>query len=121
MAKEIQDDRSKTSTISMGTEIVGEITANGNFRVEGKIKGNLKITGLLVVGGTGEIEGDVVCKSATVAGKIDGKITVEELMALTETAKVHGDIITSKISVDQGAVFSGTCKMDDLPSATQVE
>lgn len=114
MAKPVQDDQSKTSTIALGAEIVGEINANGNFRIEGKIKGNLKITGRLVVVETGIIEGDVSCKSASIAGKLDGKIVVEELLALTSTSNVHGDIIVNKLSVEEGAVFTGTCKMDDI-------
>ncbi len=113
MAKPVQDDQSKTSTIALGAEIIGEINANGNFRIEGKIKGNLKITGRLVVVDTGVIEGDVSCKSASIAGKMDGKLIVEDLLSLTSTSKVHGDLIVSKLSVEEGAVFTGTCKMDE--------
>lgn len=116
MGKVVQDDQSKISIIALGADVTGEINADGNFRVDGKIKGNLRLSGRLVVVDTGVIEGDVVCKSAIIAGKVDGKITVEELLSLNATAKVHGDIIASKIAIVDGAIFSGTCKMDDIPS-----
>ena len=105
-------DETKISTIASGAEITGEINANGNFRIEGKVKGNIKISGKLVIDGTGEIEGDVVCKSALISGKLDGKILVEELLELKSTAKIHADIVTGKISIEEGAVFTGTCNMD---------
>ncbi|MBQ9213685.1 MAG: polymer-forming cytoskeletal protein [Bacteroidales bacterium] len=110
----VVSDNAKISTIAFGADIVGEITANGNFRIEGSIKGNLNITGKLVVDDTGVIDGNVNCKSALISGKLDGKIIVEDLLELKHTAKLHGDIITSKISIEEGAVFSGTCNMDSL-------
>ncbi|MCQ2253276.1 MAG: polymer-forming cytoskeletal protein [Bacteroidales bacterium] len=111
MSKTVSDENN-VSTIALGVEIVGEINANGSFRVVGKIKGNLKLTGKLVVDDTGVIEGDVVCKNATIAGKLDGKIVVEELLQLTSSARVHGEIITSKLAIEDGAIFTGSCNMD---------
>ncbi|MBR4265168.1 MAG: polymer-forming cytoskeletal protein [Bacteroidales bacterium] len=111
MSKSVVDE-SKISTIALGAEIVGEITASGSFRVEGKIKGNVTISGKLVVVDTGVIEGDVTCNSALVSGKLDGKIIVEELLQLNPTARIHGDIVTSKIKIEEGAIFTGTCNMD---------
>ena len=111
MSKVISEE-SKTSTIAAGVEIVGEIKANGNIRIDGKVKGNITLTGKLVVVNTGVIEGDVKCKNANIAGKFDGKIIVEETLTLHETSSVHGDIVTDKLVVENGAVFTGTCNMD---------
>ena len=58
MSKNNVSEESKTSTIAMGVEIVGEIKANGNIRIDGTVKGNISLTGKLVVVNTGIIEGD---------------------------------------------------------------
>ncbi|MBQ3656148.1 MAG: polymer-forming cytoskeletal protein [Bacteroidales bacterium] len=105
-------DETKISTIAFGAEITGEITANGNFRIEGQIKGNINISGKLVVDDSGVIEGNITCKSALISGKLDGQIIVEDLLELKHSAIIHGDIVTSKLSIEEGAVFSGTCNMD---------
>ena len=63
MGKVVDD---KISTIAAGVEITGEIIANGNFRIEGKIKGNIKISGKLVMDETGMIDGNVTCNSALI-------------------------------------------------------
>ena len=39
------------------------------------------------------------------------------LLELKDTAIVHGDIDTSKIIIEEGAVFTGTCEMDGKDSA----
>jgi len=116
MAKVIEQESNALNMIGQGTEITGEIDSKGDIRIDGKIKGNLKVTGKIVLGPTGTIDGDVTCKNADISGKIDGKISISELLTLKATAKIHGDIIASKIAVEPGAIFTGTCKMDSASS-----
>jgi len=103
-----------TNLLAFGTEIIGEIKTDGDIRLDGKLKGNLTAQGKVVLGATGIIEGDITCKNALIEGKLDGKITVAELLTLNSTAKIHGEVITSKLAVEPGAIFTGTCKMDDV-------
>lgn len=97
--------------IGTGTSIVGDITSNGDIRIEGTLKGNLTISGKLVVGATGKIEGNINCQNADVEGDVHGNIIVSELLALKATAKILGDIVTGKISIEPNATFTGTCNM----------
>lgn len=76
------------------------------------LKGTINISGKLVVDESGVIEGNITCKSAMISGKIDGKIVVDELLELKHSANIHGDIVTAKISIEEGAIFTGTCNMD---------
>lgn len=104
-------DSVSINLIGSGTAIVGDITSNGDIRIDGSLKGNITITGKLVVGPTGNIEGNIQCQNADVSGEINGKITVSELLSLKASAKILGDIITGKISVEPNATFTGTCSM----------
>ncbi len=104
-----------TNILALGTEIIGEIKTDGDIRLDGKLKGNLTAQGKIVLGATGIIDGDINCKNALIEGKLDGKIVVAELLSLSATAKVHGEVITAKLAVESGAIFTGTCKMDEVP------
>lgn len=106
------------SNIASGVEIVGNIVAEGRLRLEGKIKGNIKLSDRLVVDAKGVIEGDLECKEAQISGKVDGKITVKDTLEFTSTAVVHGQIVASKLVVAEGAIFTGTCDMDTKPAAS---
>lgn len=97
--------------IGNGTHITGDITSNGDVRIDGSLKGNISITGKLVIGPSGILEGNVQCQNADISGEIKGKINVTELLALKATAKLLGDIVTGKISVEPSATFTGTCNM----------
>jgi cytoskeletal protein CcmA (bactofilin family) len=46
-----------------------------------------------------------------IEGRIDGRLFIDELLTLTASAKINGDVITSKLAVEPGAIFTGTCKM----------
>ncbi|MDW8347658.1 MAG: polymer-forming cytoskeletal protein [Bacteroidia bacterium] len=97
--------------IGLGTTIEGNVEAQGDIRIDGKIIGNVVSRGKLVLGTTGFIEGNVISKNAEIAGEMTGKINVEELLTLKSTANINGDIVTSKLMVETGANFTGTCQM----------
>ena len=97
--------------ISQGTRIAGDIVADGDIWIDGYLKGNIRTKGRLVVGGSGAIEGEIECVNVEVSGKVKGKIAASELLTMKSTAMISGEISTSKLSVEPGSVFSGTCRM----------
>ena len=80
------------------------------------LTGNLNTKGKVVIGPTGKVNGEVICKNSEVSGIIEGKITVGQLLNLKASSKIFGDIVTSKLSIEPGAIFSGNCKMSDNDS-----
>jgi cytoskeletal protein CcmA (bactofilin family) len=116
MAKINETDNSTLNLISNGTDITGDIKSSGDIRIDGSLVGNLNTKGKVVIGPTGKVKGEVICKNSEVAGIIEGKITVGQLLNLKASSKIYGDIVTSKLSIEPGAVFSGNCKMSDTDS-----
>ena len=114
MAKFNETDNTPTiNLISSGTDIFGDVKSNGDIRIDGTLTGNLNTKGKVVIGPTGKVKGEVICKNSEVAGIIEGKIIVGQLLNLKASSKIVGDIITVKLSIEPGAVFSGNCKMSD--------
>ena len=113
MAKTFEMENSTVNTISTGTIIKGDITAQGDFRLDGRLEGNIQLNGKLVVGETGQIKGNIVCQNANIIGHVDGNISVKEVLTLHTSAVVKGDILINKLAIEPGAAFSGTCRMLD--------
>lgn len=111
MARSYEEEQNNLNIIGSGTSINGDVVSNGDLRIDGSLTGNLNTKAKLVLGAPGKILGEVYCKNSEISGQIDGKITVEELLILKSTAKITGDIITSKLSIEPGAIFTGTCNM----------
>jgi len=116
MANYQETSTNAINSFANGTEITGELKSSGDVRIDGKLVGNIDIKGKLVIGPTGIVEGDIVCKNCDVSGKILGKVRVNELLSLKASANIEGDMITNKLSIEPGAVFTGTCKMNGKDS-----
>ena len=113
MAKYNETESITINLISNGTDITGDIKSNGDIRIDGSLIGNLNTKGKIVIGLTGKVRGEVICKNSEISGLIEGKIKVSQLLILKATSKIIGDIATSKLSIEPGAIFSGNCKMSD--------
>jgi cytoskeletal protein CcmA (bactofilin family) len=112
MSRKETPDLSAVNLIAKGTTIKGEIQSSGDFRIDGNLNGSIRSSGKVVVGSTGKVEGEINCQNAEVEGELRVKITVKELLSLKATSVLRGEIITSKLSIEPGAVLSGTCNMD---------
>ena len=111
MAKNNESDSQSVNLIGVGTTIEGDITTNGDMRIDGSLTGSINVKGKLVIGVSGMVEGEIICQNADISGTIKGKIGVAELLALKASSKLSGDIITNKIAIEPGATFTGTCSM----------
>ena len=101
----------KTNRIVEGTTIKGDIISQADFRLDGELIGNFNSKGKLVIGPTGIVSGDIICKNADIEGRFKGKIQVQELLNIKEKAVINGEVTVGKLSVEPGADFTATCKM----------
>jgi cytoskeletal protein CcmA (bactofilin family) len=101
----------QTNRIVAGTVINGNIESKTDFRLDGILIGNYTSTSKLVVGPSGEIQGDVKCVNADIEGKFSGKLEVSELLGIKATARIKGEVIVGKLAVEPGAVFDASCVM----------
>ncbi|MFA6923629.1 MAG: polymer-forming cytoskeletal protein [Bacteroidales bacterium] len=112
MAKNNESENLTINLIGTGTIIKGDIKSNGDIRIDGTLIGSLESKGKVVVGPTGNIEGEVNCQNADISGIVKAQVTVTELITLKSTAKLTGDLLTNKLAIEPGANFSGTCNMN---------
>ena len=113
MAKSFEQESPSINLVGAGTIIKGEVKSNGDIRIDGTLIGSVSSKGKLVVGATGNIEGEIICQNADFSGIIKATVTVSELLSMKATAKLNGDVITNKLAIEPGALFSGSCRMNN--------
>ena len=113
MAKNNEIETPVINIISVGTDITGDVKSTGDIRIDGSLTGNLNTKGKVVIGATGKVSGEIVCKNSEISGIIEGRIIVGQLLNLKTSSKIFGDIETLKLSIEPGAIFTGTCKMSE--------
>jgi|TARA_Y100001968_G_C18986182_1_gene539180 cytoskeletal protein CcmA (bactofilin family) len=97
--------------IEKNTKIKGDITSEADFRIDGKLEGNVKTSGKVVIGKDGYIKGKVECVNADIEGKFNGELMVTDLLALKASAVIEGTVSVSKLAVEPGATFNAACTM----------
>lgn len=116
-----EDTSQQINILSDGTKIKGDISSNGDIRIDGEMVGNLSTKGKLVVGNNGRIQGEVQAANVEVSGFVKGKVIARELLNMKSSAKIEGDIVAAKLAVEPGAVFTGTCSMGVTKSVNEPE
>jgi len=120
--KDIKNFEEKMDTIlGQGAELEGNISVLGSARVDGKFKGNLKVQGTLIVGKTGNLDGEISAKNAVIGGTIKGKLKIEEKVVFESTARFTGELTCKSIVIEEGVIFDGNCTMSAKPSQGQKE
>ena len=97
--------------IEKNTKIKGDITSEADFRIDGKLEGNVKTSGKVVIGKDGYIHGKVECVNADIEGKFNGELLVKDLLSLKASAIIEGTVSVAKLSVEPGATFNAACTM----------
>lgn len=124
MAKITSNSESPNQSINIineGTKIKGDVTANGDIRIDGELLGNISAKGKLVIGPKGRIEGQINCNNIEISGYVKGKVSGSELINMKSTSQIVGDIIAGKLSIEPGAMFSGSCIMNGANQTNEPE
>jgi cytoskeletal protein CcmA (bactofilin family) len=99
------------NTIVRDTEITGNVVTGSDLRIEGKLKGDIDCKGKLIIGSTGDVQGDVICSNAMIEGKYTGNLVVNGTLTLRDSAVLNGKVKVGKLVMQSGAVFNASCNM----------
>jgi cytoskeletal protein CcmA (bactofilin family) len=89
------------------TEVLGDLKAKGQVRVDGLVRGSVWVEGELEVGRTGRVEGErVEAQAIQVHGEVRADLEAERVF-LAKTARLTGNVRAQALEVEAGAVFVG--------------
>lgn len=112
--KENKKTNPNTTDTLIGEKSVveGNITSKASLRIEGKVKGDIKCEGDVIIGKNAELTSNILARNVINAGSITGSIKTDAMLTITSTGKVKGDIHVRSLSIAEGGVFIGSSKMD---------
>jgi cytoskeletal protein CcmA (bactofilin family) len=99
--------------IGASLEIKGRITAEEDLQIDGKVEGPVSVRGhRLTVGRSGQLNSEVSARELVVFGKITGNVNANDRVEIKKDGAVIGDIQTTRISIEDGAIFKGRIEID---------
>ena len=100
------------NVLSSDVEIKGNLKFSGELTFEGKLEGEIQTDGLLNLGDTAVVTGNINAQSVVVRGKLNGNINAKEKIEIKAKAELFGDIRATKLVVEEGVTFVGKTEVN---------
>lgn len=97
--------------IGENTSLTGNVESDSSIKVMGRVEGDIKACGDVIILVNAVIKGDIWADNLTISGTVNGNLHVKNNLHLEPTARVKGDMELHSFVTDEGAVFEGNCKM----------
>ena len=105
--------------ISEGCKVMGTLTGDCDFQVNGEVDGDCEIESTLVLAKNGLWTGTIRAADVIVAGHVEGDIIATGHVEITNTARITGTVSGGAIAVAEGAVVEGVMKTTVQPQPTE--
>ena len=93
-----------------GAVFEGNVSCEGSIKIEGTLKGDMKVTDTLVVGPNGSVTGDISAGEVIVFGEVNGKIDSRAL-EIRSTGKITGEVLIETLVTEAGGAMRAKCEM----------
>ncbi|MDR3266660.1 MAG: polymer-forming cytoskeletal protein [Tannerella sp.] len=100
------------NVLAAGTVLTGKIETESDFRLDGRVEGEVYCKGKIVIGPKGSVKGNIATDNAEIFGNVDGIIRARERLILKSTAVITGDIFIQTLEIEPGAKLNGSCSMN---------
>ena len=105
--------------ISLGpdAEASGRLSFVSPTRIEGKVKGEVRSSDLIVVGPQGVVHATVRAEKLVVMGEVRGEVLGASRIEICPGGRLFGDVETQTLIIREGATFEGRSRMGGQASA----
>lgn len=97
----------KESIIGPNLTIEGKIEGQGDVRIAGNFKGDIRVKGNLIIEPGARISAEISAETITVGGEVEGNITAATQVKLLESGQLVGDLKATCLTVAAGSRMRG--------------
>lgn len=121
MEEKAIDDNKLTGFFDKDTEIKGDLSFEGSFRIDGRFIGKINSDSVLIVGENGKVDADIKIGNIIINGEVKGTIQAKKKVEINATGRVIGTVITPKLAVEEGAYLEANCQITNQVSLPETE
>jgi cytoskeletal protein CcmA (bactofilin family) len=114
--KPVPEARPAGSVFGPTLRFKGELRADEDFVLQGRIEGSIHHSQNLTIGTDGVVKGDSRARTIVVEGTVEGDLYALESISIRPTARVLGNLLAPRVAIADGASFNGKV---DMASATR--
>lgn len=94
---------SEVSVLGSSTQVTGRVSGDGALRIEGRVRGDVQITGEAELAPGAGVEGNVTAASLDISGSLIGDVTASGAVSIRSGAVVRGELRCAEVSIEPGA------------------
>ena len=113
MEEKTIDEYKLTGFFDKNTDIKGDLSFKGSFRIDGRFSGRIDSDSVLIIGDNGKVEADIIIGTIIINGEVNGTVQAKEKVEINASGRVLGQVITPKLSVEEGAYLEANCQITD--------
>lgn len=103
----------KVALIGQGITIAGDVMANSNLKIEGRIEGrSVQSSHDIEISESGAVTASIVAKVVKIAGEVNGDVGGSEKVVIARSGKVQGNVVSPRVQLEDGALFRGSIDMN---------
>ena len=114
-----QDAAKKVSVLGKTLVFKGELSADEDIILQGRVEGQIRHTQSVTVGIDGVVIGDTHARSIVVEGTVEGDLKGVVSVLIAATATVRGNIAAPRVGIMEGANFNGSVDMSSAVAAVR--
>jgi cytoskeletal protein CcmA (bactofilin family) len=104
-----ESDSRGAATVGKSVKIVGQIFTKEDLYVDGDVEGTIEsLENKVTVGPNGRVQASIRAREVIILGQVQGNVETSDKVDIRKDAKLVGDITTSRISIEDGALFKGS-------------
>lgn len=109
----------RTSVLGPTLRFKGELHAEEELLIRGRVEGTITHTQRLTVCPEGVVKANIRALMIIVEGAVDGDLHAEKSVLVKESAHLNGAIHAPSVSITEGAQFNGNVTMDPAKAGSQ--
>jgi cytoskeletal protein CcmA (bactofilin family) len=100
------------NVLGSDVEIKGNIKFTGELTLDGKLDGEVHTDGVLNLGDSAVVNGNINAQTVVVRGKVNGNINAKDKIEIKAKAELFGDIRAAKLAIEEGVTFVGKTEVN---------
>jgi cytoskeletal protein CcmA (bactofilin family) len=114
-----QDASKKVSVLGKTLVFKGELSADEDIILQGRVEGSIHHTQSVTVGIDGVVIGNTHARAIVVEGTVEGDLKGVVSVLIASTATVRGNISAPRVGIMEGANFNGSVDMSSAVAAVR--
>jgi cytoskeletal protein CcmA (bactofilin family) len=116
-AQPAQSPEKKIAILGPTLRFKGELSAEEDFVLQGRIEGSINHTQCVTIGTDGSVLGNIHARVITIDGAVEGDLHGGESVVVHATGRVAGNIFAPRVGLVEGAFFNGRIEMPEPKGA----